>query len=380
MLLALLFVGVVSSMGGATRAARVSEPRWVMHDLGTLGGAESVASALNDRGQVAGWSRTGSGAVHLFLWENGRMRDLGVPVADYAPVVMNNRGQIAGSRPDRSVFVWQGGTLRAVTAPGAGLTRPADINEAGQVVGTSSTGRAFRWQNGRLRFLPALRGSVGMDAVAVNEKGQIVGSARQRNGLPHAVEWDAEGRLIDLGSLKPTGKTSTAIAINESGQVVGSTQVAEIYGQAALWSNGKLFRLRPLRSGDNNYAVDINRSGLILVFSYPVGLGRAENARAFLWKGTQVSSLGTLTSECYDGCDTTPNALNDAGQVVGMTRRGSGPDHAFVWQDGHMHDLGVLPGSGASSVATAINSHNQIIGTSAVDGKSHAVLWALTRG
>ena len=48
-------------------------------DLGTLGGEESWAWAINNRGQVVGWSETTDGDIHPFLWEKGEMTDLGPP-------------------------------------------------------------------------------------------------------------------------------------------------------------------------------------------------------------------------------------------------------------------------------------------------------------
>src|ERR1700730_4062045 len=56
-----------------------------MQDLGTVGGPDSFAQYVNDRAQVAGVSYTSdvtdpnTGLPHLdpFLWENGKMKDLG---------------------------------------------------------------------------------------------------------------------------------------------------------------------------------------------------------------------------------------------------------------------------------------------------------------
>ena len=48
-----------------------------MTDLGTLGGPDSRAVAINDLGQVIGWGAAASGETHAFLWEDGVMTDLG---------------------------------------------------------------------------------------------------------------------------------------------------------------------------------------------------------------------------------------------------------------------------------------------------------------
>ncbi|HZX27131.1 MAG TPA: DUF3466 family protein, partial [Telluria sp.] len=47
-----------------------------MQDLGTLGGASSGANAINNRGQIVGSSTTASGAEHAFLYRRGKMLDL----------------------------------------------------------------------------------------------------------------------------------------------------------------------------------------------------------------------------------------------------------------------------------------------------------------
>lgn len=45
-------------------------------DLGTFGGRESWAEALNNLGQVVGWAQTPAGDARAFLWQDGVMRDL----------------------------------------------------------------------------------------------------------------------------------------------------------------------------------------------------------------------------------------------------------------------------------------------------------------
>ncbi|MCC6791468.1 MAG: hypothetical protein IT336_07290, partial [Thermomicrobiales bacterium] len=44
--------------------------------LGTLGGSQSEAYAINDAGQVVGWALTADGDPHAFVWQAGAMIDL----------------------------------------------------------------------------------------------------------------------------------------------------------------------------------------------------------------------------------------------------------------------------------------------------------------
>jgi probable HAF family extracellular repeat protein len=76
-----------------------------MHDLGTLGGPESRAVAINERGQVVGRAETkakdeaGHPISHAFLWEDGKMRDLGTLPGGLESFAygINERGQIVGT-------------------------------------------------------------------------------------------------------------------------------------------------------------------------------------------------------------------------------------------------------------------------------------------
>jgi probable HAF family extracellular repeat protein len=86
-----------------------------MEDLGTLGGPDSWGAAINERGQVVGWAFTNSTPNPVtgiptqdpFLWQDGRMLDLGTLGGTLGYVgsaanpgnggAINNRGQIVGT-------------------------------------------------------------------------------------------------------------------------------------------------------------------------------------------------------------------------------------------------------------------------------------------
>ena len=67
-------------------------------ELGTLGGTNSEAYAVNDIGQVVGRAQTSTGDFHAFFW-NGAMQDLGT-LANYTTSVaygINNKGRVVGT-------------------------------------------------------------------------------------------------------------------------------------------------------------------------------------------------------------------------------------------------------------------------------------------
>lgn len=73
------------------------------HDLGTIGSRASSAEAINDRGQVVGFTYDPAGHHNALLWENGTLYDLQTLLDDSGNGWMlrtaydiNNRGQIVG--------------------------------------------------------------------------------------------------------------------------------------------------------------------------------------------------------------------------------------------------------------------------------------------
>lgn len=204
-------------------------------DLGTLGGAYSFANAINDRGQIVGNSEVASGELHGFIWQNGRMRDLGIRGFTMA-VDINNRGQVVGSstfgaegRPYRA-YLWQGGRVTRLPAATFGSQANA-VNGRGEVVGSmvndDDGARSFHWYRGRLTYLGTLAGGQGGAAFAINDRGWILGSGsvEPHSMLEHPfLGW--RGLLWDLTRMGiPEEEGYWLAAVNNRGQILGRNTV-----------------------------------------------------------------------------------------------------------------------------------------------------------
>ncbi len=120
-----------------------------IQDLGTLGGNNSWATILNDRGQVTGGSLlAGNAHGDAFLWTNGAMSDLGTVTGDtdsYGYFV-SNRGQVLGSSwnsTSERAFIWENGVMtdlnsRIPANSGWQLLQAYAMNAHGQIVGIGS--------------------------------------------------------------------------------------------------------------------------------------------------------------------------------------------------------------------------------------------------
>lgn len=197
------------------RTAAVWQVGGGVTELGTLGGAQSLGSGINDRGQVAGVSQTASGEWHAFLWRDGEMVDLGT-LGGPLSLVGNGMGPL-----------------------GAALGSPdgAALNDRGDVAGTSETAsgeeHAFLWRDGEMTDLGTL-GGANSRAVAMNNRGQVVGYSETASGEQHAFLWQ-DGRMVDIGALAGEGM-SVARAINDRGQIVGYVKAPGADEIAVRWS------------------------------------------------------------------------------------------------------------------------------------------------
>lgn len=361
-------IGYSYTAGNEQQHAFVWDSANRMQDLGTLGGSYSNARGINDAGQVIGSSGIASDRPHAFVWAvTGGMRDLGTLGGGTSNAHAINRGgqvigtsYLAGDRQQHA-FVWDPANgMQDLGTLGGTSSYPRAINNAGQVIGSSGTTgnqqqHAFVWDrtNG-MRDLGTLGGTYS-EPQAINDAGQVIGSAyTSGNAESHAFIWDAANLIRDLGTLG--GTYSSAQAINSSGQVIGYSYTAGNQQQHAfVWEADHGMRDLGTLGGTYSYAQAINDAGQVLGVSYTTG---NEAQRAFVWDSTKgMQDLGTL-----GGTYVYPQALNNAGQAVGYCSLVDDQEfHAFVWDPVNgIRDLGVLGGS--NSYGFFINDKGDLAG------------------
>jgi probable HAF family extracellular repeat protein len=298
-------------------------------DLGTLGGANSIARAVNQSGQIVGESDTAGGLTHAFIFTPwvGRLQDLGT----------------LGGR-----FSFAGG-----------------LNSRGQVVGASSTvaddvngfSRAVIWDQGRIRALPPSPSAFQSDsALAINDNGVIVGAS---NDGP--VIWQTNGTVRHLFA---TGN-GFASGINNSNVIVGNvSDTGNFHG--FMIRNGVAINLDNI-VGPESSADAVTDSGNVAGSYFPVG---SDRPHGFLYNyfTNRVTDLGVLQAFSL------AHAVSQSGLVAG--EGGDQGSQAVFWDNNHViHALGFLPG-GTFSAAFGINDGGTAIGFSGTaQFNQHAVAW-----
>jgi probable HAF family extracellular repeat protein len=133
-------------------------------------------------------------------------------------------------------------------------------------------------------------------------------------------------------------------ACGETTQPNGELELAGKVGQAPSIT---ISDLGTLPGGNASSADDINARGDIV----GTATTAAGEEHAVLWRDGIIADLGTL-----GGTFSQAHAINANGQVVGRATTSGGPEgteYAFLWQDGRMISLGVPPG-GTYSVGLGI--------------------------
>ncbi len=340
-----------------TNAFGADVPKYRIVDIGTLGGVETYAEAINDKGQVTGGSNTADGSMHAFLYRNGRIRDLGTlgGGSSFGNDV-NALGQVTGDSQapnfESHAFLYANGVMTDIS--GGVRSKGNALNDRGQVTGFAYfPGRdydAFLYtpSDGSFVDLGTLGDSYSRGD-AINESGQVVGLYQDRY-LPHAFVAKG-GSMVDLAASSRSYVPTGAKLINDCGHIALSYYTKPGGIRAALYRNGTLEDLGTL-GGPSSSAAAINKSDEITGYAAtPDG-----QTHAFLYSHGTMHDLGALGGSFAEGV-----AINDAGEVAGTASTSNG-DEAFVYSGGETTPLDVAPLGGLESYAFAINNRGQVLG------------------
>jgi len=192
-------------------------------------------------------------------------------------------------------------------------------------------------------------GGTGSQANAMNNLGQVAGSAYTASGAEHAFLYTPGTGMLDLGTLG--GVSSFATAINDIGQVVGYALTAKGDHHAFLYSSSTGMQDLGTLGGTYSSASSINNSGQIVGTS--IGSG---GMRAFLYTSASgMQDIGTL-----GGSNSSATRINDIGQIFGWSDTPMGSvNHAFLYTAGSgMQDITPL-NSENSDISFIIDSNSK---------------------
>lgn len=292
-----------------------------MQDLGTLPGhTYSTAAGVNASGQVAGASSTTGTTFYLpgqdaraVLYSNGKVQNLG-------------------------------------TLPKHTFSYAAGINQAGAVVGTSvalpegntligAVSRGFIFSNGVMKDLGTLGGSPNQSsfALAINNQGHVTGGSDHDGFGTHAFVYK-NGAMQDLGALV-SGGFSLGAAINEAGQVAGSASSGDGgSNHAFLHKDGVMHDLGTLGGSPGfSAALGINDSGKVVGYS-TTSYGGLPFGAGFLFTDGKMTDLNALTDPDAYWHITSATDINNLDEIVATGMSPEGDVHALLLTPDNVHD------------------------------------------
>ncbi len=189
-----------------------------------------------------------------------------------------------------------------------------------------------------------------------------------------ATRWHPDETVVGLDySIFPR---ANALAINESNWTAGLSYYLWDMWQAVVWApDGSATVLGGLWQSYEG----LSEVRGLNDFSVAAGVSSSDDslARAFRWTAeTGMEDIGSL-----GGPRAVATAINNQGTIVGYSDTADIDTHAFIYRDGDISPLGLLPG-GTLAEALDINEQGVVVGgadTGAVADEPllrfHAVLW-----
>jgi len=188
---------------------------------------------------------------------------------------------------------------------------------------------AALWKpNGYVRELDPLLGDTVSFAFGMNNEGQVVGVSGLCSNVslpptaprgPHAVLWEGDGRVIDLGSLPGGVMNNVAGSINNRGEVAGTSAPSDGSVHSFVWTRKS--GMKDIGSLPDAVVTvtpccgSINDSGEAVGFSVD---GTTGNLRAFVWRNGEITDLNSLIPADSPLYLLMANIVNSRGEIVGL--------------------------------------------------------------
>ena len=348
------------SIAPMTRPRAQSPPTaYTITDLGTLGGVESKAFALNSCGQVAGYATNAGNSKRPFFRPSNSLIDLGVLSGDGTATSVNNSGQVVGYSPvgaSNRAFIWHDDNGNSANDPG-------EMKE----------------------LLPI--GAIG-SAEDINDNGRVVGwieSAGGSGGTGGYAGFVWENNNFQLISGSPAHNSTKVYGINNAGTMVGED--SDLL-QGFILRNGTFTDIPAFGTGIKSVAYAVSESDHVVGASALNNIG-TPTMHAIVWTDVPgLKDLGTLAGKTHSIAYNVA-IVSGSVQVVGTSYNIESDAQAFVWQDldadgegindpTEMKDLLSLVSNPTGwtrlSEARSINSSGQIVGFGVMNGETHAFL------
>jgi len=379
--------------------ALAQPPQYTVSDLGTLvGGTYSQPYFINSNGLASGTASLADGTMHAVLSQRVLMMDIGLSGlggTNSVAFAVNGKGQTVGQAETPAAdpngedfcgfgthlmcqpFLWQWGVMTPLPTLGGHNGVANQINSLGQVAGFAENAtpdpscpapQLFHfepviWQNGKVQALPTVSGDPDGIASAVNDSGQVAGASggcaafNPDTLVPlaprHALLWQ-NGAVTDLGNLGGTGQSgmgNLAFNLNNQGQVVGFSNLpGDATFHAFLWTQATGIEDLGTLPGDvASAAVGINDAGVVTGLSLDADF----NPRAFLRQNGVMTDLNTLVRADSPLFLMQACSINSRGQIVGLAmRKSTGELHGFLATP----TTGAAAGEDLSPAAQSANS------------------------
>jgi probable HAF family extracellular repeat protein len=268
--------------------------------------------------------------------------------------------------------------------PGASQTIHRDFNDDGTVVGLSGD-ESFIWDETRgLRVLPRPTPDAKFSVRAINDIGDMAGNlfyGGSRPDKPIFIRSSDDFSLFLDGTWADYPNTQYIAQVTDSGKILG--QSFYVAGSASsrswIWSKETGLINLPGDTGLDFYAYRMNDHDQV-VGERPNPIG-CPGSRAFLYNVLTRTALmldrGPRNPyRPWCGWNSSANAINNAGQVVGYSNTAIGPDEvpvrAFIWTaaDGPQPLSGNDDPRKRNTKAEDINEAGQVVGTFEYQGAS----------